>query len=702
MKQVLQSLADGRTDIVEVPAPRTSPGSILIQTTRSLISSGTERMLVDFGRATLISKAKQQPNKVRQVLEKVSTDGLWTTLDAVRSKLDQPIPLGYCNVGVVQGVGAGVSGFSVGDRVSSNGPHAEMVAVPKNLCAHVPEGVSDDTAAFAVIGSIGLQGVRLAQPTLGECFVVTGLGLIGLMTAQLLRIHGCRVLGIDMDKSRLDVAQQFGFETVNPAEGEDPVVAAERFSRGRGVDGVLLTLAAKSSQPVNQAAQMCRRRGRIVLVGVTELQLSRADFYEKELSFQVSCSYGPGRYDPNYETKGQDYPVGFVRWTEQRNFEAVLDMMEDGRLDVTPLISHRFSIDRGAEAYNLLVSNEPSLGILLEYPSSGKPLAGQRAVVLSTRVMPQVSSGTPRVSFIGAGNYGGRILMPAFHAAGVAFSTVVTRSGVGSTYYGKKYGFVRSDTNSEMVFSGDDDVVVIATRHDTHAELVVRALEAGKHVFVEKPLALTLEEVNRVEQAANAARDCVLMVGFNRRFAPQVIKMKALLDSVRNSKTFVITVNAGAIPPDHWTQDPQVGGGRIIGEACHFIDLLRFLAGSPIISSTRLAMGAATGDTVSLQLGFADGSIGTVHYFANGSKAFPKERLEVFAQGRILQLDNFRRLKGFGWSGFSKMNLWQQDKGQKACVAAFLQATREHQTSPIPFEEISEVNRVSIQLATNS
>jgi len=691
MKQVLQSLADGRTDIVEVPAPRTSPGSILIQTTRSLISSGTERMLVDFGRATLISKAKQQPNKVRQVLEKVSTDGLWTTLDAVRSKLDQPIPLGYCNVGVVQGVGAGVSGFSVGDRVSSNGPHAEMVAVPKNLCAHVPEGVSDDTAAFAVIGSIGLQGVRLAQPTLGECFVVTGLGLIGLMTAQLLRIHGCRVLGIDMDKSRLDVAQQFGFETVNPAEGEDPVVAAERFSRGRGVDGVLLTLAAKSSQPVNQAAQMCRRRGRIVLVGVTELQLSRADFYEKELSFQVSCSYGPGRYDPNYETKGQDYPVGFVRWTEQRNFEAVLDMMEDGRLDVTPLISHRFSIDRGAEAYNLLVSNEPSLGILLEYPSSGKPLAGQRAVVLSTRVMPQVSSGTPRVSFIGAGNYGGRILMPAFHAAGVAFSTVVTRSGVGSTYYGKKYGFVRSDTNSEMVFSGDDDVVVIATRHDTHAELVVRALEAGKHVFVEKPLALTLEEVNRVEQAANAARDCVLMVGFNRRFAPQVIKMKALLDSVRNSKTFVITVNAGAIPPDHWTQDPQVGGGRIIGEACHFIDLLRFLAGSPIISSTRLAMGAATGDTVSLQLGFA-----------NGSKAFPKERLEVFAQGRILQLDNFRRLKGFGWSGFSKMNLWQQDKGQKACVAAFLQATREHQTSPIPFEEISEVNRVSIQLATNS
>ncbi|HIO21058.1 MAG TPA: dehydrogenase, partial [Nitrospirales bacterium] len=658
--------------------------------------------LVDFGRATLISKAKQQPNKVRQVLEKVSTDGLWTTLDAVRSKLDQPIPLGYCNVGVVQGVGAGVSGFSVGDRVSSNGPHAEMVAVPKNLCAHVPEGVSDDTAAFAVIGSIGLQGVRLAQPTLGECFVVTGLGLIGLMTAQLLRIHGCRVLGIDMDKSRLDVAQQFGFETVNPAEGEDPVVAAERFSRGRGVDGVLLTLAAKSSQPVNQAAQMCRRRGRIVLVGVTELQLSRADFYEKELSFQVSCSYGPGRYDPNYETKGQDYPVGFVRWTEQRNFEAVLDMMEDGRLDVTPLISHRFSIDRGAEAYNLLVSNEPSLGILLEYPSSGKPLAGQRAVVLSTRVMPQVSSGTPRVSFIGAGNYGGRILMPAFHAAGVAFSTVVTRSGVGSTYYGKKYGFVRSDTNSEMVFSGDDDVVVIATRHDTHAELVVRALEAGKHVFVEKPLALTLEEVNRVEQAANAARDCVLMVGFNRRFAPQVIKMKALLDSVRNSKTFVITVNAGAIPPDHWTQDPQVGGGRIIGEACHFIDLLRFLAGSPIISSTRLAMGAATGDTVSLQLGFADGSIGTVHYFANGSKAFPKERLEVFAQGRILQLDNFRRLKGFGWSGFSKMNLWQQDKGQKACVAAFLQATREHQTSPIPFEEISEVNRVSIQLATNS
>ena len=369
MRQILQSFKDGTTEVAQVPVPKPRSRQLLIQTSASLVSAGTERMLVDFGKANWLNKARQQPDKVRMVLDKARTDGVLATYEAVQSKLDQPLAPGYCNVGVVSDLGSGASGFSVGDRVASNGPHAELVCVPHTLCARVPENVTDDQAAFTVLGAIGLQGIRLVSPSLGECVVVTGLGLIGLMTVQLLRAQGCRVMGIDPDPARRSLAERFGAEVVvDPLGGADVVAAGIAFSRSRGVDAVLITAATKSNEPVSQAAQMCRKRGRIVLVGVTGLELSRADFYEKELSFQVSCSYGPGRYDPAYEEGGQDYPVGFVRWTEQRNFEAVLDMLASGALDVTPLISHRFKLDDAEEAYELLSSGEPSLGILLQYP----------------------------------------------------------------------------------------------------------------------------------------------------------------------------------------------------------------------------------------------------------------------------------------------------------------------------------------------
>jgi predicted dehydrogenase/threonine dehydrogenase-like Zn-dependent dehydrogenase len=709
MKQITQSLKTGKIERTETPCPGFGRGQMLIRSKVSLVSAGTERMLLDFGKANFFEKARQQPEKVRMVLDKIKTDGLLPTIEAVRNKLDQPLSLGYCNVGHVMETGSGVQGFAVGDRIASNGKHAEVVSVPTNLCARIPDGVTDDEAAFTVIGAIALQGIRLVQPTLGEAVIVTGLGLIGQITVQLLRANGCRVLGIDFDSSKLAMAKSFGAEVVNIGAGEDPVQAADRFSRGRGVDAIIVTATTKSSEPIHQAALMCRQRGRIVLVGVTGLELSRDDFFKKELSFQVSCSYGPGRYDPDYEEKGHDYPVGFVRWTEQRNFEAVLDMMADGRLDVKPLISHKFKLDQAEEAYTVVGGSEPSLGILLEYPTPEErpdQLLRMPTVLLTGPGASVDNVRDPSIGFVGSGNYATAVLIPAFKKAGARLRSVASSGGLSGVHAANKYGFNEATTNSTEIFSNPElNAVVITTRHDSHARLVIQALEAGKHVFVEKPLCLTLEELRSIEDTcarlSEQGNAPLLMVGFNRRFAPHVQRIKTLLGGVQGPRAFVMTVNAGSIPSEHWTQDLEIGGGRIIGEACHFIDLLRFLADSPVVTHSLTAMQAANSDTVSIQMGFADGSIGTIHYFANGSKAFPKERLEVFASGRVLQLDNFRTLKGFAWPGFRKLALWRQDKGQDACAKAFLHGIQ-HGTAPIPFNELMEVSRLSIEIATHT
>ena len=684
---------------MEAPAPHARRGSLLIDTSVSLISIGTERMLVDFGKAGLIAKARSQPDKVVQVLNKVSTDGLMTTVDAVRSKLGEPLPLGYCNVGFVRESGA--EGFVAGDRVVSNGPHADVVSVPKNLCAKIPDNVSDEAAAFTVLASIGLQGIRLAKPTLGESFVVTGVGLIGLLTVQMLRAQGCRVLAIDFDAAKLEMARSFGAEICNPAAGEDPVAAGIAFSRGVGVDGVIVTASTKSSDPITQAAHMCRQRGRIILVGVTGLNLSRADFYQKELTFQVSCSYGPGRYDPAYEDKGQDYPLAFVRWTEQRNFEAVLDMISSGALDVAPLVSHRIPFENAPDAYELLGTDKAALGIMLIYDHEVEP-RHIRNVALHTRQTD--ASGDVVVGFIGAGNYASRMLIPAFKAAGARLQSISSAGGTNAVVHGRGTGFVEATSDTDSLLSDPAiNAVAIATRHNSHARLTSQALRAGKHVFVEKPLAMTREELEDVK-AAYSESGKHLMVGFNRRFAPQVQTMKRLLGSVQAPKSFVMVMNAGAIPADHWTQDSAFGGGRIIGEACHYIDLMRFLAGAPITSVQARRMGdtdaeAITEDKASITLSFADGSFGTIHYLANGGSAFPKERIEVFTSGRTLQLNNFLKLRGFNWRGFRKQNLWRQDKGQTACSAAFVKAIENGGTAPIAAEELFEVAEVTIKVA---
>jgi predicted dehydrogenase len=645
-----------------------------------------------------VKKIIQQPDKVKMVLNKISTDGLKPTLEMVFNKLDRPLPLGYCNVGIIDDLGSGINNFKIGDRVISNGKHAEVVNVPVNLCAKVPDTVSDEEASFTVLASVALQGIRLVKPTLGEAIVVIGLGLVGLMTVQLLRANGCRVLGLDFDKEKLLLAKKFGAEVVD-LNKEDPLAAADLFSRGRGVDAVIVAATTSSDKPIHQATQMCRKRARIVLVGVTGLKLSRDDFFKKELTFQVSASYGPGRYDPNYEEKGQDYPVGFVRWTEQRNFEAVLDMIAKGALDVKSLISNRFNIAEANKAYELIIGDKPSLGILLSYPGVEITEASRKISFLDNKNITENNKKNQKVkvSFLGSGNYATSILIPAFKATNSDLVSVASDTGVSGAYVGRKYGFDETTTDSDRLFRDDKtDAIVIATRHNNHAESVLKAIEAKKHIYVEKPLCLTIDELDKIENAYSFSN--ILMVGFNRRFSPQVKKMKFLLDNVSGPKAIVMTINAGYISREHWTQDLEVGGGRIIGEACHFLDLLRFLIGNPITSHKIQFMDSLMKDTASIYLSFSDGSIGTIHYYANGSKTFPKERIEVFAGGGVLQLDNFRKLYGYGWPGFKKMNLWYQDKGQKACAKVFIDAISKGSQSPIPIDEIFEVSRISIKL----
>lgn len=701
MKVLLHRLDGGPSFFSDAPVPTVRGPKILVETRATVVSAGTERMLVEFGRGNLLSKARQQPDKVRQVLEKVRTDGLGVTMEAVRSKLSDPIALGYCHAGVVVERGNEAGPFGPGTPVVTNGAHAEYVTVPNTLAARIPAGVPFDVAAFTPLASIGLQGVRLANPTLGETVVVYGLGLIGLLTVQLLRANGCQVIGIDTNAARLQLAREFGAVALD-AGHTDLVLAVTAETGGRGADAVLLTLATDSDEPVHLAAQMSRKRGRIVLVGVTGLKLLRDDFYRKELSFAVSCSYGPGRYDPAFEDAGQDYPLPFVRWTEQRNFEATLQLMASGVVDPRPLISHRFAFDAAAGAYDVLTSGEPSLGIVLEYPDrGGAPITPADRIRVLTAA--PVSSGAVSTGVIGAGSFGSRILIPAIKQAGGRLRVVASSQGASAAVAARKHGFERSTSDLEAVFSDPEvDTVVILTRHDSHGPLVLRALHSRKHVFVEKPLALTLAELDEIESVLRQGT-CLLTVGFNRRFAPLATSLRAQLSGRAGPVALVLTVNAGMLPRDHWTQDPVAGGGRIVGEACHFLDLARALVGAPIRSMEVLAAsdrdGRVLDDIAHLAFGFADGSTAVVHYLSNGSTAFPKERIEAFADGRVWQIDNWRRLHAWGGGSGKGRVLSRQDKGHREELAAFAAAIRSGGQPPIPYDELFDVSRWAVRAA---
>jgi len=709
VRQVFQHLQTGEMTLADTPAPMATTGSIRIQTRTSLISAGTERMLVEFSQANLLQKARSHPDKVKQVLDKIKTDGLVPTLEAVFRKLDEPLPLGYCNAGVVLECGAGTAecGFKPGDRVLSNGPHAEVVSVPRNLCARIPDGVLDEEAAFTVLGAIALQGIRLAKPTLGERFMVTGLGLIGLITVQLLRANGCEVLGVDLNEDRLRMAEEFGATTVNAGTGADVVAATQGWSRGVGVDAVIITASAQTDDILHQAAAACRKRGRIVLVGVVGLNLRRDDFYKKELTFQVSCSYGPGRYDEKYEQAGQDYPLPYIRWTEQRNFEAVLGAMRSGALNVKPLISHRFEFGQALDAYKIIQTDPKAVGVILRYPET---VVRESTVRLRPRPAGMASSipagPVPVVSVLGTGNFAKAVLLPALKRTSARLKYVAGRSNSGSiAHAGQKFGAELATTDYQVLLADPEvSAVFIVTSHNSHARLVCEALRAGKHVFVEKPLALNESDLSQILATFQPSRldtqsaAPLLMVGFNRRFSPHSQRIRQALAGRCEPLCLSMTVNAGFIPSDNSLHDSLVGGGRIIGEGCHFIDLMVFLTGSRVTRVSAIMIGegvAVRTDKMALSLEFADGSIGTINYFANGSKSYPKELLEVFSEGRVIRMENFLHTIGYGVRGLGSFRTWRQDKGHRAEIALFIDRVAHGGGPLIPMPELANVTRAS-------
>ena len=687
MKQIIQSFKTGETILEDIPAPQVSKGNVLIKTTRSLVSLGTERMLVEFGKSSLIQKARQEPERVKQVLAKIKTDGLLPTLESVFNKLGQPLPLGYCNVGKVIAVGEGVNDFKIGDRVASNGQHAEYVNIPKNLVAHIPGNVSDDEAAFTVVGSIGLQGIRLCQPTLGETIVVTGLGLIGLLTAELLIANGCRVIGIDIDSQKIEIAQKKGIIGINPKDGNDAVKSVQELTHGIGADGVIITASAKGDDIISQAAQMTRKRGRIILVGVIGLNISRAEFYEKELSFQVSCSYGPGRYDENYEQQGQDYPLPFVRWTEKRNFETILQAISSGNLEVKSLITEKVPMADYKSIYDN-ISNKGSIASLLVYPEESD---NSSVIAVASAAFKNSKGG---MGIIGAGNFTAMTMLPALKKLKAPLVSIASARGVSGTSLAQKYSIAKSATDYKQVISDPDvAMVIITTRHNLHAQMVVESLQNKKNVFVEKPLALNNDELNEIINAYDGS--VTLTVGFNRRFSPHIQKMKQLLGAA--PMNVIATMNAGNIPPNVWVHDMKTGGGRIIGEACHFIDLIGFLTGSKVQSVCMNAMGknpAENTDNASILLKYENGSTGVVNYFSNGSKAYSKERVEVYSQDRTLIMDNYCVTTGYGFKGFSKLKT-KLDKGHNQQFDLLTKSIVNGGPSLIPFDELVNTTKAS-------
>lgn len=658
MKQIIQSFKTGDTILEDVPAPIVSKGHIIIKSTYSLVSIGTERMLVEFGKSNLISKARQQPDKVKEVLDKIKIEGLLPTLEAVFNKLGEPLPLGYCNVGRVIAIGEGVHGFSIGDRVASNGQHAEVVSVPMNLVSKIPENVSDIEATFTVIGSIGLQGIRLINPTFGETVVVIGLGLIGLITVQLLAANGCKVIGIDFDQTKLELAKKWNIVTCNPNQ-EDVVKFVQLHTGGIGADAVLITASAKTDEIISEAAKMSRKRGRIVLVGVVGLNISRADFYEKELTFQVSCSYGPGRYDHNYEQNGIDYPLPFVRWTEKRNFETILHSISSKMLHVNDLVTEVVPLQDYLKIYGK-IGQSCSIASILKYPDQADVY--KSTVILSDKVFVGKKG---VVGVIGAGNFTKMTMLPMMKDSGAHFKFIASKGGVTATSLAKKFGFTHITTDYKEILNDHDvDLVMITTRHNLHASLALEVLKNGKHVFVEKPMALNKIELDELIKVSNQSNGSIT-VGFNRRFSPHAIKIKQNLGT--GPMNIIATMNAGFIPSDIWVQDLKVGGGRIIGEACHLVDLCSYFTGSKIISVCMNAMGSNPSentDNASIFLKYEDGSNAVVNYFANGNKAYSKERVEIYSQGRTVVLDNFRKTEAYGFKGFTGLKT-SLDKGHK-------------------------------------
>jgi predicted dehydrogenase/threonine dehydrogenase-like Zn-dependent dehydrogenase len=702
MYQITQNIRNGKLKVVAVPEPVVRPCQVLIANAFSVISAGTEKMAIELARKSLIGKALERPDQVRRALEKWRNEGFFNTLAQVREKLDEPITMGYSSAGVVLACGAGVQEFKPGDRVASNGPHAAVVCVPKHLCAQIPEAVSLEKAAFTVLGAIALQGVRLAKLELGDTAFVIGSGLIGQLAVALLKTQGCHVIVTDLQASKCELALRMGADYARPEMKAEDVM---RLTRGLGADAVFIAASTKSDGPVELAGETVRKKGRIVAVGAVGLNLPRRPYYFKEAEFVVSCSYGPGRYDPDYEERGHDYPPAYVRWTEQRNMQAVLGLMATGRLDVAPLISHRFKIEDADAAYDLIErSKEPYLAILLQYPGvSELPLSHG----IELRQALTVSQGELGASVLGAGSFAKMTLLPVLNKIGkLRFRIICSAGGVSAVRSGEKFGFQVATSDEDEIFSDSQtNAIFIVTRHDQHARQVIKALKAGKHVFVEKPLCITLEELNELESAYQLLMTNdqlpLLMVGFNRRFSSPAKIVKDFFSMVNQPLTVSIRFNAGEIPPEHWTQDEVAGGGRIIGEACHAIDLATYLIGSLPVRVFAESIGGPsspkmTDDQCFITMRHANGSISSVAYLGGGDKAFPKERVEVIGGGRIAVIEDFREVITCVNGKIKKTRLQKQDKGHRAEAEAFVRALVGGEGAPIPWEELRATTIASI------
>lgn len=695
---MLQDVRKGRLTVSEVPAPLVGPGELLVANACSLVSAGTEKMVLDLARKSLLGKARERPDHVRRVLEKIRNEGLLNAVRQVREKLDMPMTMGYSSAGTVLACGAGVQDYKPGDRVASNGPHAEIVAVPKNLAARIPAGVTFEQASFTVLGAIALQGVRLSKVVLGETVLVIGLGLVGQLSVGLLKAAGCRVFGTDLDESKCRLAMQLGADLARPGLSGGDV---EALTGGLGADAVVITASTKSNGPIDLAAAAVRKKGRVVLVGVVGLELDRRPFYFKEAEFVVSCSYGPGRYDPDYEQRGRDYPAAYVRWTEQRNLQAILDLMASGRLDVSSLVSHRFPIERAQAAYELIESaSEPYLGIVLTYPDAIRQAPARK---ICLREAPR--DGKLRIGVLGAGNFARMVLLPAIRECDELHPAVLcSAGGVSAAHAARRLGFDAASTDEQAVLADPGlQAVFSATRHDQHARHVAAAIRAGKSIFVEKPLCLTEAELHEIEQALEeaGAQAPLVMVGFNRRFSPAARRVKGFFGNVSAPLTISVRFNAGAIAADEWIQQDDSGGGRLIGEACHGIDLAAYLAGAPPVRVFAESIGGPQAPEISddqcfITLRHANGAISNVAYLAGGDKAFPKERVEVFGGGRVAVIDDFRSVISCAGGRTNRHKWRQQDKGHRAEVAAFARALRHGDPSPISWTDLRSVSLAAI------
>ncbi len=677
--------------VVDVPVPMAGRGRNLVSSRVSLISAGTEKQIIDLAKSSLAGKAMARPDLVRKTISKVRNEGLLPTAQKVFAKLDSPIPLGYSLAGQVASAGGEAGGYQVGDRVACAGAaianHAEYNAVPKNLMVRIPEGVSDEDASFVTLGAIALQGVRVAQPTLGERVVVMGLGLIGQLTVQLLRANGCRVLGYDPNPARASLALEMGAD-VAISDGLAEAVAG--FTEGHGADAVIVTASAKSNVPVNVAGEISRLKGRVVLVGLVGMDIDREAYFKRELDLRLSMSYGPGRYDPVYESDGHDYPLAYVRWTEQRNMQAFLELIAAGRVTPSKLVTHRFPIAEAKQAYALMEGKEPYLAILLTYPET--PSAPTREVLLKP------ASGKAGSGFIGFGNYATSVLLPAVRKAGeTRLTKVVTSTGLSARNAAEKNGFEAAATDAQLLFDDPDtDCIFIATRHDSHASLATRALQAGKHVFLEKPMAMHHGELEALADSAAVAPGH-LTVGFNRRFAPMLVKARAAILRAGAPAMMHYRINAGPVPGDSWVAGSE-GGGRIVGEVCHFVDALTYLAGSlPVAWEAMRADGVADG--LSALLRFANGSVATILYATIGDASVPKEQIEIFARNTVIRLDDFRSLTVTSGGKEVRERASAQDKGQAALVRAFYAAARQGASPPIALDELTTISRVTLELA---